>query len=97
VGPEAAVAASESPYFVGSLALFGAGVRADTHHNHQFEPAHFAFPLNQALEAWLRAGGQKLVASFVPVGILVDGKPSRAEAKSKVHVGRVSLVVERQR
>ena len=97
VGPEVAAAASESPYFVGPLALFGAGVRADTHHNHQFEPAHFVFPLNRALEAWLRAGGQKLVASFVPVGILVDGKPSQVEAKAKVHVGSISLVVERQR
>jgi tyrosinase len=97
VGPEAAAVTSESPYFVGSLALFGAGVHDDTHHNHPFQAAHFVFPLNRALEAWLRSGGQKLVASFVPVGILVDGKPSQVEAKSKVHVGTISLAIERRR
>jgi hypothetical protein len=97
VGPESAGARSQSQYFVGPLALFGAGVRADMHHDMKFEAAHLVFPLNRALEAWERAGGQKLFVTFVPVGILVDGKPSPVEAKAKVHIGRISLTVQRQR
>jgi hypothetical protein len=97
VGPEPVAEGSKTPYFVGSLALFGAGVRDETHPNHKFEAGHFAFPLNRALEAWLRAGAQKLIATFVPVGILVGGKPSSVEAKAEVHVGRISLTVERPR
>lgn len=94
VGPESAAGASNSPYFVGSLALFGTGVRDEAHHG--FEAAHFVFPLNQAIEAWLRTEGQKLAATFVPVGILVDGKPSPAVANAKVHIGKISLTVERR-
>jgi hypothetical protein len=33
----------------------------------------------------------------VPVAILVDGKSSPAEAKTKAHIGRISLAVERRR
>lgn len=97
VGPESVTRASESPYFVGPLALFGAGVRDDTHPNHKFEAGHFVFPLNRALEAWLRAGGQKLVATLVPIGILIDGRPSPVETKSTVHIGKISLTVQRRR
>ena len=35
--------------------------------------------------------------TFVPHGILINGKPSRPKVESPVRIGRVSLAVETQK
>ena len=84
----------ESPFFIGSMALFSSGIRSSAHH--KFEPARFAFPINQAVQAALDAKQTRLPLTFVPTGLLIDRKPSRPEVASKVRVGGVSFVVEKQ-
>jgi hypothetical protein len=83
----------KSPAYVGTLSLFGSGVRSEKHH--EFKPAHFEYPLNQAIPAALKANAERMQVTFVPLGIVVDGKPTRPEVKSSVHIGKISLVVEK--
>jgi hypothetical protein len=75
---------TESPFFVGNLALFGPGVRSEAHH--EFKPAHFAFPIKRAVLASLKAKQGSIRVTFVPHGILVNGKPSRPKVESKVRI-----------
>jgi tyrosinase len=84
----------ESPFYIGSMALFASGIRSIVHH--KFEPAHFAFPINRAIQSALDANQTRLPLTFVPTGLLIDGKPSRPEVASKVRIGGVSFVVETQ-
>ncbi|MFI5093261.1 MAG: tyrosinase family protein [Candidatus Acidiferrum sp.] len=94
VGPPGAVEEDvKSPAYVGTLSLFGSGVRGEKHH--EFRPAHFVYPLNRAVEAVLEANAERLQITFVPLGIVVDGKPRRPEVKSTVRIGKMSLVIER--
>jgi len=83
---------ANSPYFVGSLSLFGSGIRSEKHH--EFKPAHFVYPINRAVQASLKANAERVLVTFVPLGILIDGKPSRPEVKSPVHIGKASLSIE---
>src|SRR5262249_42710424 len=67
-----------SPHHIGSLLLFGAGIRSEAHKGHkEFKPARFLNPLNRALEAALKRPESDLTVMFVPVGIVVEGKPMR--------------------
>jgi tyrosinase len=91
--PESAIPDSESPNFVGSVALFGSGIRNEA--KHKFLPARFIFPLNRALAASLDTSAEHLPVRFVPQGVLVEGKPLPPELKSAVYIGRIGLVVER--
>jgi hypothetical protein len=75
------------------VSLFGAGVRDEKHH--QYAPAHFEFPLNRALQSALEGSSEKVDVSFVPLGILIDDKPSRPEPKSAVRIGKASLSIQR--
>jgi tyrosinase len=84
---------ANSPYFVGSLSLFGSGIRGEKHH--EFKPAHFVYPINRAVQASLRANVERVLVTFVALGILIDGKPSRPEVKSPVRIGKASLSIER--
>lgn len=94
VGPPAGTEAdARSPYFVGQLALFGAGVRDDKHHDNM--PAHFAYAINRALAASLQANANSVNVTFVALGIVIDGKPSRPEVKAPVRIGKAALSVER--
>jgi len=43
----------------------------------EFKPAHFVYPLNRALQAALEGNEPNFPITFVPVGILIEGKPSR--------------------
>ena len=83
----------ESPFFLGTLALFGAGVRSQAHG--EFTPAHFTFRANRAVLAALRAGqGQgQLRLVFVPTGPLIDGKPSRPKVEAPVRIGTINLSI----
>lgn len=93
--PANTAADTKSPHYVGNIALFGAGVRSDAHH--EFKPARFDFPINRAIAPALKGGQETVPVTLVPSGILVDGKPSRPKVESKVRIGRVSLVVETQK
>jgi hypothetical protein len=83
----------KGPAYVGTLALFGSGVRSEKHH--EFKPAHFVYPLNRALQAAIRGNAERVQVMFVPLGLVVDGKPTRAEVKSPVHIGKMSLVIDK--
>lgn len=83
---------SESPAYIGNIALFGSGIREGGHH--EFTPAHFSFPIDRAVQAGLKAGQTDLQLTFVPTGILIDGKPSSPEVAAKVTIGKVSIVTE---
>jgi Common central domain of tyrosinase/Polyphenol oxidase middle domain len=82
---------SRSAQYIGSLSLFGAGIRNEGHK--EFKPAHFVYPLNRALQAALKRNETNFPVTFVPVGILIDGKPSRPEVKSPVRIGKANLLV----
>ncbi len=88
---------AKSPYYVGNIALFGTGIRSHTHQ--EFKPAHFAFPINRAIEASLsaKAANQESVqVTLVPSGVLINGKPTRPKVETPVRIGRVRLAVETQ-
>jgi hypothetical protein len=84
-----------SPYYVGTLALFGAGIRDEAHH--EFKPARFVFPISRAIAAAVRAQTGELSVMFVPTGAFVEGKHSKPPVAAKVHIGKASIVVNQQR
>jgi len=85
---------AESPYYLGTLALFGSGVRGEKHH--AYKPAQFVFPLNRAISAALKGNPEKMSVMFVPLGIVVDhAKATRLEVKSPVRIGKMSIAVEK--
>jgi hypothetical protein len=86
---------ANGPFFVGTLSLFGSGIRSETHHG--FEPARFLYPVSRALQVALKGTEERLQVTFVPVGIVVDGKPSRPEVKSPVRIGKAALVIEHKK
>ena len=90
--PEGAELERDSPFFVGSLSLFGVGIRSETHH--KFKPAHFEFPLNRAMQAALKSDPDRILVTLIPRGIIINGKPSRPEVKSPVRIGKLSLTRE---
>jgi hypothetical protein len=84
----------ESPFFVGTMALFGAGVREHAHGD--FKPAKFTFRANRAILAALRSRQEQLRLVFVPSGPLMDGKPTRPKVQSPVRIGAVNISVARE-
>ena len=88
---------SESPSFLGTIALFGEGIRNEAHGDHGFTPAHFAFPILGKLVERVAGGADRVRLTFVPRGILIDGKPEPARSEAPVRIGRVSLSVETQK
>lgn len=85
----------EGPYYIGSLALFGTGVRSEAHH--KFVPAHFEYPIGSALKAVFSRNEERITLTFVPSGILIDGKPSRVEVQSPVRIGKLTISVDHQK
>ena len=90
-----AEAVAEIPSHVGALSLFGAGIRGEMGHGHEFMPAKAVFPLNRAMQEALKSGGESVEIRFVPLGILVDGKATRPEVKAPARIGKISLVIEK--
>ncbi len=86
---------AEGPYYLGNVVLFGEGIRNEAHK--EFKPAHFAFPLNRALVAAMRSNEERVLVTFVPRGILIEGKPTRPKVESPVKIGSASLTVERRK
>ena len=85
---------AESPHFLGTVSLFSKGVRSHTHG--EFQPEHFTFNANRAIEAALRTRQEKLPLVFVPTGPLIDGKPSHPKVQSPVRIGAVNVAIARQ-
>jgi len=85
----------KSPFFVGTMSLFAAGVREHAHGD--FKPAKFRFRANRAILAALRSRQDKLRLMFVPSGPLMDGKPTRPKVESPVRIGAVNISVAREK
>jgi tyrosinase-like protein/polyphenol oxidase-like protein len=94
--PEGVKPTTDSPYYIGNVALFGMGVRSDTPPNHKFMPATFSFPADKAIAAVLQQQTNSVSLTFVASGPLINGKPSTPKIRSVVQVGRVSFVVQTQ-
>jgi hypothetical protein len=85
----------EGPFFVGTVALFAAGIRAHAHGD--FKPAHFTFQVNHQILAALRGNQDQLRLTFVPSGPLLDGKPSRPKVEAPVRIGAVNISIGREK
>jgi tyrosinase len=92
VGLPAGVAPDpKSPFYVGRLALYGAGVRSDAHHT--FTPAKLRFNATRALRAVVAAGGNSAPVSFFVRGILVNGTQVIPPVQSTVTVTEGKFIV----
>jgi tyrosinase len=89
--PPNAAPNSESPFFLGTMTLFGAGVREHAHEG--FRPAKFTFRANRAILAALKSRQDQLRLLFVPSGPLIDGKPTHPKVQSPVRIGTVNISV----
>ncbi len=90
VGPPGLKPDARSPYFVGVLGLFGAGIRTRREHYH---PAEFVFPIDKAISAAGDAG--RLQVTFVPVsGVEVQGRALPAQLRADVRVAEISIAVD---
>ena len=90
VGPPGLKPNPESPYFVGVLALFGAGVKTKSEHYH---PAEFVYPINKAIIA--AGDAAQLQVTFVPVsGVEVKGRAVPAQVRANVTVAEMNIVVD---
>ena len=91
--PANATPDTQSVYYVGNVALYGAGIRSEARQG--FKPAHFAFRINRAVQAALKSGqDNRLQVTFVPHGVLVDGRPSRPAVQSPVRLGQATLSID---
>ena len=95
LGPDKTPASEESPYYVGAMALFSQGIHGGSHE--KFQPAHFAFAINRILTVGFKENVENWRISFVPRGILVDGKPSQPKVESSVKIATVLLTAEVQK
>jgi hypothetical protein len=80
----------KGPFFIGTLAIFGAGVRG----THDFKPATFTFVADKAVQRALSGGAGKLALTFVAAGKLVNGKPSKPKLGADVRIGSVDMLVQ---
>ena len=81
----------ESPNFVGTVALFGDGIKGEGHH-----AAEFSFALDRALGEV--SDPSQLVVVFVPSsGVVLDGRPVPPKVAAPVAIGDISLQAERPR
>jgi tyrosinase len=89
----AADLSAASPSFVGTFAMFGEGIRSAGHH----EPsaARFILPLRAEVLKRL-SGSARVPLTFIPRGILIDGKNGPARPAAAVRIGQASLAVESQ-
>lgn len=93
--PTGAQADPKSPFFIGTLSLFGMGIRSDT--TRKFMPASFSFAINAAVKAAFSADATQARVTFVPHGVLIDGRPSRPTVEAPVLIGSASIAVKSER
>lgn len=84
----------DGPGFIGNVALFGAGIKSEAHH--EFTPARFAFPIRGKLLDALASGAASVPLTFVARGVVIDGKRTEVRPAVPVRIGNVSLAVETQ-
>jgi tyrosinase len=82
----------KSKHFIGTLSLFGMGIRGDNPRG--FMPARFTYAIKKAVEASLSLNESRVLITFVPHGILVDGGPSHPIVKSPVRIGSASIAIQ---
>jgi hypothetical protein len=87
--PKNAKASDRAVHRVGNISLFGAGIKGESHHDDK--PAHFEFPMNRALEAALKTSKESLQITFIPKGLIIDGKASAPRPASPVRVGKAAI------
>ncbi len=80
------------PYYVGNVAMFGVGIRDQM--PEMFRPAQIALRINAALRASAQTSGGMLRVTFVPSGILINGKRSVPQVKSTVTISQMKLIGE---
>lgn len=83
--PDAKTSGPDSPYYVGSVALFGTGLRSNV--GHHFKPARFEFPVARAVRAAIKDGFQDLTIRFVPRSLIENEKLSVAATVTVESVG----------
>jgi Common central domain of tyrosinase/Polyphenol oxidase middle domain len=98
VGPQSALSAAvmggsapadpEDPHYVGSVYLFGSGIKDEM----GSMPMQLSFPLNRALAA--SAGDQELFLTFVAQGTLMNGAYVRPDVRASVNIGKATLLVQ---
>jgi tyrosinase len=87
----------ENPFFVGNLALFGAGVRSDAHMGMGFSSANIGFEVNNAILAWAGTNQNDLPVRFISHGPLINGQPTQPpQPQSTVQLGPVEMAVQRR-
>ena len=84
----------DGPYFVGTMALFSAGVRGQMRHD--FKPAEFEFPLDRVIANALRTNADKMEITIVPSAILINGKRAKPKVAAQARIARVSIAIENQ-
>jgi Common central domain of tyrosinase/Polyphenol oxidase middle domain len=90
VGPAGLKPNPGSPYFVGVLGLFSAGVKTRREHYH---PAEFVYPIDKAISA--AGDAAKLQVTFVPVsGVVVKGRAQPVQVRADVAVAEINIVVD---
>lgn len=82
----------QGPHFVGTVALFGTGIRNEG--KHAFRPARFVFPLHNALAAAKDAESEQLSVTFIPHTVEVEGQSSQIHAQAPVKVGKARIIRE---
>jgi tyrosinase len=95
--PHGAAPDPNGPFYVGNLALFGSGIRSSVHSGRKFVPATFRYRVGRALLESIRRNEATVTATFVPHGVLVDGKLSHPAPRSTVRIGSATLLVRRER
>ena len=82
-----------SPFYVGKLALFGAGVRSDSHPGHPFHPAVLQFNIERAMTNVVQSGQTTVPVTFVPAGILVNGQKVPPRVQSPITIASAQFLV----
>jgi hypothetical protein len=93
--PPGAAASSDSPHFVGTMALFGHGIH-DAHQHGGFKPAAFSFRCTRAVQTALtRDASGTLAIALVARGAAVKDQPTAPRNEAAVTVGASQLVTRR--
>jgi len=89
--PKGTAPSSESPFYIGNIALFGHGIRGE--HEHGAGPAHFEFKLDTALGRGFAANkSSKLELQFVARGAESKERTAvRSDATLTVGKGRIAV------
>ena len=86
VGPRGVKPDSNSPSYVGNVALFGSGIQSDAHAGAAFKPARCLFPLTRACAPRSKPPARKSSSASFPRGV-GDDQGLTAKPLSPVRIG----------